>query len=74
MSSEMQLTTSNHELKELFLDYNLNSMLDVHEELEKYHELGLFNSSKSYNFIDIFMNNLFFGMDDENEEIESFSE
>lgn len=74
MSSEMQLTASNHELKELFLDYNLNIMLDVHDDLQKYHELGLFNSSKSYNFIDIFMNNLFFGMDDENEEIESFSE
>lgn len=74
MSSEINLTSSNHELKELFLDYNMNYFLNIHEDLERYHELGFFNSSKSYNFIEIFMDNLYFGIDDENDDIESFSE
>jgi len=76
MNPETNLTPSsnNDEFKELFLDYNMNCMLDVHEYIERYHELGLFNSSKSYDFIDIFMNNLYFGIYDENEDIESFSE
>lgn len=74
MNSGAHTTSSNDELKELFLDYNMNSFLNVHDNLERYHELGLFNSSKSYNFIDIFMNHLYFGMDDEDDDIESFSE
>ena len=74
MSSEINLTSSNHELKELFLDYNMNYLLNIHDDLERYHELGIFNSSKSYNFIEIFMDNLYFSIDDENDDIESFSE
>ena len=74
MSSEINLTSSNHELKELFLDYNMNYFLNILDDLERYHELGIFNSSKSYNFIEIFMDNLYFSIDDENDDIESFSE
>ena len=63
-----------HELKELFIDYNMQTFLDVHEKLDTYKDLGLFNKSISFEFTDIFLNNIYFNFEEDVEELESFSD
>lgn len=45
--------------KELMLDFNMNFLLDLHEELiEKYRYVGIMQKSKSPNFIHCIMNSI----------------
>jgi hypothetical protein len=47
-------------IKEIFLDYNMNNLLDLHEHLNTiYNPLGFLNTSKSDEFISCIMKNIF---------------
>ena len=46
--------------KELMLDFNMNFLLDVHDQLiNKYEHLGIMQKSQSSNFIHCIMNSVY---------------
>lgn len=46
----------NQDLRELFLDMNMNTFIDIHEELKKnYEDFGFLNNSSSVDFINNLM-------------------
>lgn len=49
------------ELKETFIDINMNSLIDLHESIQNdIIELGYMNNSQSSDFIHTILDNMFF--------------
>jgi hypothetical protein len=54
------------ELKEIMIDFNIDFLIDVHDFLkDRYHLTGLFQKSKSSDFIHTIFDHFYFEYDDE---------
>ena len=59
-SNDMKGTLRMDELKETFIDINMNSFITLHQQLKEANvEMGFMNNSHSHDFIHVIMNNIF---------------
>lgn len=60
MNSEPSNMRSVDVMKELFLDYNLSNLLDLHQHIQNhFDQYGFMNTSKSYEFINCLLDNMY---------------